>query len=66
MMFPGGIEFLIVIPFIVLAIFMICVLIRLYDTLYYARKAYKKYLGIAEKTKDTGENTATQDDAQQK
>ena len=64
-MFIGGIEALLLIPNIVLGIFMICVLIRLYNTLYYARKAYKKYLGIAEKTKETAENDATQDDAQQ-
>ena len=66
MMFTGDIEFLFFILSIVFTIFMILVLIRLYNTLYYARKAYKKYLGIAEKTKDTGENAATQDDAQQK
>lgn len=64
-MFTGGIEFLFFIPYIAFSIFTICVLIRLYNTLYYAREAYKKYLGIAEKPKDMDEHAATQDDTQQ-
>lgn len=65
-MFTGGIEILILIPYIGLTIFMICVLIRLYDTLYYARKAYKKYLAIdPERRNDNSENVSTENDVQQ-
>lgn len=67
MMGPGGAEFLIFILYIAFAIFIICLLIRLFSTLYYVREACKKYLGIApEKQSDTHENDASQDDAQQK
>ena len=64
-MFPGGIEILIVIAYIALAIFIICVLIRLYNTLYYARKAYKRYLNRTtdQKQSDNSENASTENDA---
>ena len=45
-MIPMGIEFLFYIAYIAFVIFGVCVLIRLYNTLHYAREAYKRYLSI--------------------
>ncbi len=58
----GVTELLIIIPYIALAIFSVCVLIRFYNTLYYVRKACEKYLSrmTDQKQSDHRENASTE------